>query len=98
MRHERLYDVSENANVRFVGFASDRARYDFGLVFTNQFFGKPLVICMQTGRSTLLSADEAENVEYLQRTFNISSCEEAEQLSVFFQHAIPRMTVEPEHE
>ncbi|MEH7522835.1 SAV0927 family protein, partial [Bacillus sp. JJ1503] len=46
---EKLYDEHENVKVRFVGFTTELTRYDFGIVFTNLFFGKPLVVCMQTG-------------------------------------------------
>jgi len=53
---DHLYDESESAKVDFFGYASERARYDFAIVFTNRFFGKPLVVCMQTGRSSLLCA------------------------------------------
>lgn len=59
--YDHLYDVSENANVRFLGFISEGTRHDFGIVFTHKFYGKPLVICMQTGQSTLLSSDDAVN-------------------------------------
>jgi hypothetical protein len=51
---EKLYDEHENAKVRFIGFTTESTRYDFGIIYTNMFFGKPLVVCMQTGRSTLL--------------------------------------------
>jgi hypothetical protein len=47
---EKLYDEYEKVKVRFVGFTTKDTRYDFGIVYTNMFFGKPLVICMQTGR------------------------------------------------
>jgi len=57
--YERLYDESEKVKVRFVGFVSDHGRYDFGIIYTKMFFGKPLVVCMQTGRSSLLSQEDA---------------------------------------
>jgi hypothetical protein len=95
MLFERLYDELEKATVRFVGFVSDNARYDFGIVFTQQFFGKPLVVCMQTGRSTLMCSDEALQIDHIQRVFNIDCEEEAHKLSLFFQTNLPAM---PQHE
>jgi hypothetical protein len=86
---ERLYETSETTKVDFVGFTSEKARYDFGLVYTNQFFGKPLVICMQTGRSSLLCAEDAQNIEMLQKKFGITDEEEARELSVFLQTRLP---------
>lgn len=51
---EKLYDEHENVHIRFLGFMTHENRYDFGVIYTNMFFGKPLVVCMQTGRATLL--------------------------------------------
>lgn len=96
--YERLYDESEKAKVRFVGFISEHGRYDFGIVYTHMFFGKPLVVCMQTGRSSLLSLEDADNLEYLQKIFNLKSKEEAEEISIFFKNNLPPVTMEAEAE
>ncbi|WP_299094651.1 DUF3055 domain-containing protein [uncultured Metabacillus sp.] len=81
---ETLYDEHERADVRFVGFTTDHIRYDFGIVYTQMFFGKPLVICMQSGRSALLDSSDIKNIEYLKKVFCISSLKEAEDVSLFF--------------
>ncbi|MFC4076591.1 DUF3055 domain-containing protein [Salinithrix halophila] len=96
--HERLYDETEQANVRFVGFVSDQGRYDFGIVYSRMFFGKPLVVCMQTGRSSLLALDDVDNLEYLQKLFNLKSREEAEEVSAFLCNNLPALTLESEAE
>ncbi|MGO4887943.1 DUF3055 domain-containing protein [Anaerobacillus sp. MEB173] len=88
---ERLYDEQENVKVQFIGFTTDEVRYDFGIVYTNMFFGKPLVVCMQTGRSALLCAEEVKNTDHLQRIFNIKNPKEAEDLSIFFEKTLPNM-------
>ncbi|WP_332631745.1 DUF3055 domain-containing protein [Halalkalibacter flavus] len=85
---EKLYDEQKKANVRFFGFTTDHFRYDFGIVYTDMFFGKPLVICMQTGRSALLDSSDIKNIEYLKTVFRISSLKEAEDLSMFLEHPI----------
>ena len=36
---EKLYDDYEHVKVRFIGFCSFETRSDFGIVFTNLFFG-----------------------------------------------------------
>lgn len=51
---ELLYTVSETSRVRFTGIETETSRYDFGFVYTHQFMGKVLVVCMQTGQSALL--------------------------------------------
>jgi hypothetical protein len=85
---DKLYDDTENVKARFVGFTTEDVRYDFGIIHTNMFFGKPLVICMQTGRSTLLDADDIRNLEFLRSAFHIQSLKEAEDLSLFFEESI----------
>lgn len=94
----KLYDEQENVAVRFVGFTTEDVRYDFGIVHTNMFFGKPLVICMQTGRSALLDASDLQNHEYLQRVFKIHSLQEARDLSLFFEESIPAVSTEERYD
>jgi hypothetical protein len=86
---EKLYDEHEKVKVRFVGFTTKDIRYDFGIVYTNMFFGKPLVICIQTGRSALLDPKDLENHEYLQRIFRIDTIEQAADLAEFFNDTLP---------
>ncbi len=88
---EHLYDETEKTFVRFLGFISDKSRYDFCIVSTHQFFGKPLVICMQTGRSALLSAEDTGNLDYLTKIYNLSDVSEAEQLSAFLETHLPTL-------
>jgi hypothetical protein len=95
MEHfDHLYDESENAKVRFLGFASEESRHDFGIVYSHKFYGKPLVICMQTGQSTLLCSEDAVNPGYLKKVFRLSSEREAEALSAFLQEHLPTITFE----
>lgn len=93
---DRLYDTAEQANVQFVGFATERTRYDFGIVYTTAFFGKPMVICMQSNRSSLLDYDDLDNIAYLQRSFHLSAAE-AEEVSSFLKQLIPTMPVKDEY-
>lgn len=93
-RYDNLYDVTETAKLRFLGFVTEKTRHDFGIVYTHKFYGKPLVICMQTGQSALLSAEDAENFKYLQKVFRLDCPQEAEALSDFFQEWLPSMPFE----
>jgi hypothetical protein len=94
---DRLYEETEQAKVVFFGYASEHARYDFAIVFTDNFFGKPLVVCMQTGRSSLLCADDAVNKEYLQKTFGIHTEAEAEELSIIMQQRLPFLEMKEQY-
>jgi hypothetical protein len=94
---EKLYDEDETVKVRFIGFTTDQARYDFGIVYTSLFFGKPLVVCMQTGRSTLLDSEDLEDIEYLKTVFNIDDYQQAKDLAEFFTEALPSLPFEPQY-
>jgi hypothetical protein len=95
---EKLYDEHEKVHVRFVGFTTYDTRYDFGIVSTNMFFGKPLVVCMQTGRSALLDPKDIEDVEYLQRAFHITEVRQAEDLALFFNEELPTAPFQTQYE
>lgn len=97
-RFEKLYDESEKAKVRFVGFTTDSNRYDFGIIYSNLFFGKPLVVCMQTGRSTLLDPKDLEDVEYIQSAFRIHDVNQVEDLIDFFKLILPSVPFQPQYE
>lgn len=94
---DKLYDEDENVKVRFVGFATEYARYDFGIVYTNLFFGKPLVVCMQTGRSSLLDPEDLGDIDYLKTVFNMENNKQAEDLAEFFREALPSLPFEPQY-
>lgn len=95
---DKLYDEFENAKVRFIGFTTNSTRYDFGIIYTNMFFGKPLVVCMQTGRSSLLEQKDIEDLDHLQSTFKISTKEQAKDLAAFFLEELPEAPFHPEYE
>lgn len=95
---EKLYDEHEKAKVRFLGFMTNETRYDFGVVYTTMFFGKPLVVCMQTGRATLLGQDDIEDVQHLQSVFKLKTSEEATDLAEFFKFLLPPTSVHAEYE
>jgi hypothetical protein len=95
---EKLYDEQENVKVRFVGFTTEEVRYDFGLIYTNMFFGKPLVICMQTGRSALLDSEDVKDLEHLQKIFRIPSPQQAADLASFFKETLPSASLKTQYD
>ncbi|WP_428908793.1 DUF3055 domain-containing protein [Niallia sp. Krafla_26] len=94
---EKLYEEEENVKVRFIGFTTDLARYDFGLIYTNLFFGKPLVVCMQTGRSAILDPEDLHDIEYLMTIFKITDYQQAVELAEFFNEALPMTTLQTQY-
>lgn len=94
---DRLYDVSERTQVNFIGYASESSRYDFAIIYTDSFFGKPLVVCMQTGKSALLCENDLNNLDYLRRVYSISSDEEAAELAQFLRQRIPAVSTHEQY-
>jgi len=92
--YDMLYDVTERSHIHFIGCASESARYDIAVVFTQYFLGKPLVVCMQTGRSTLLCEEDLSDLQLLRQLFQLRGNEEAEELALLLTHHLPRMSGE----
>jgi hypothetical protein len=80
---EPLYDVTERAPLNFVGFMTEDKRYDFAIVHTNSFYGKTLVICMQSGRSATLGREDLGCADHLMDIYKLDERSEAEQLADF---------------
>ncbi|ADH99119.1 DUF3055 domain-containing protein [Salisediminibacterium selenitireducens] len=95
--YERLYDESERVNVQFVGVTTENGRFDFGIVFTTLFFGKPLITCMQTGKSCLLNRDDLDDLDHVKDLFDVHDDEEGVALQEFFRSVLPPSILEPQY-
>lgn len=93
---ENLYDVIESSNVNFVGCVSEESRFDFAIIYTSHFFGKPLVVCMQTGRSSPLSADDLGDTEILRTRFLLTD-EAAVELSGLLRNRLPSLEMQDQY-
>jgi hypothetical protein len=93
---ENLYDVIESSNVNFVGCISEDSRFDFAIIYTSHFFGKPLVVCMQTGRSSPLSADDLVDTEILRSRFFLTD-EAAIELSGLLRSRLPTLEMQDQY-
>ncbi|OGX60808.1 MAG: hypothetical protein A2189_04595 [Paenibacillus sp. RIFOXYA1_FULL_44_5] len=94
---DHFYDISEQCQVNFVGFATENTKYDFSIVYTNHFFGKPLVVCMQTGKSSILSLDDLADLQHLQKVYNLPP-EGAKELSIFLQTRLSNIPSDSQYE
>jgi len=78
-----LSDSTEQTSTRFVTFISPGLnRFDLAIVTTNRFYGKKLVIDMQSGRSGVLAYDDLEEDGVLESVFRIEQ-EQAAELAQF---------------
>ncbi|MCK2156773.1 MULTISPECIES: DUF3055 domain-containing protein [Exiguobacterium] len=85
---EELYHVSETDKVRFIGVTTEQARYDFGVIFTKQFFGKMLVVSLTSGRAALLDHADVLDSEALHRLLGIDAID-AETVGEFLATLLP---------
>jgi hypothetical protein len=78
-----LYDHTEETSTRFVCFVGESmTRFDLAIMTTTRYFGKKLVIDLQTGRSAVMGPDDLEAEGYLEYAFKITE-DEARELESF---------------
>jgi hypothetical protein len=77
-----LYDEKEDTKTRFVSFMGERYRHDLAIITTNRFYGKKLVINIQTNRSAIIGDDDLKEEGYIEFAFQVNA-DEAEELTEF---------------
>ncbi|WP_068773324.1 DUF3055 domain-containing protein [Paenibacillus sp. FJAT-26967] len=78
-----LYDHTEDTSTRFVCFISpSMCRFDLAILNTNRFYGKKLIINLQSGKSAVIGPDDLDEEGYLEHVFKLGE-EEAEELRSF---------------
>lgn len=82
-----LYDETEDTTTRFVSFIGETNRFDLAITMTDRFYGKRLVLDLQSSTYAVLGADDLEAPGYLEQAFKLSA-EEAEELRQFLYEAI----------
>lgn len=81
--YDFLSDSTEQTSTRFVTFVTPSLnRFDLAILTTNRFYGKKLVIDMQSGRSGVLGPDDLEEEGVLENTYRINE-EQAAELAQF---------------
>jgi len=78
-----LYDETEHTSTRYVGFVGEHARHDLAITSTAHFYGKKLVVDIQSGRTAILNDQEAADVPYIMEAFRINDEQEATEFSEF---------------
>ncbi|WP_216828581.1 SAV0927 family protein [Alkalihalobacterium elongatum] len=86
---ESIYGMDDLSTVQHIGYASESRMYDFTLVFSDHFFGKTLVTCLQSGNSSLLDFQDVSNVSIIKKVFRIQDDEIAQEVSALLQSKIP---------
>lgn len=77
-----LYDEAEQTNTRFVSFIGQSKRFDLAIISTHRFYGKLLILDLQSNRFAIIGTDDLEEPGYLEQIYQLSE-EEADELRQF---------------
>lgn len=82
-----LYDDIEQTKTRFVSFMGENQRFDIAIMSTSRYYGKQIVLDMQSNRLAIIGTDDLEEPGYLEYAFNLNE-NEAEDLRSFLYEVI----------
>lgn len=77
-----LYDEIEHTRTRYVSFVGKTNRFDLAITTTKHFYGKLLILNLQSNRFAIIGEDDLEEPGYLEYVYQFSE-EEAEELKQF---------------
>lgn len=67
-----LYDETEDTKTRYVSFMGENERFDLAIVSTNRYYGKKLVLNMQSNRFAIIGHDDLDEPGYLEEAFQLN--------------------------
>lgn len=73
-----LYNDLIDSKTRFVSFMGEEARFDLAITMTDRFYGKKLVLNLQSNRFAIIGQDDLEEEGYLEHAFQLTEPEAAE--------------------
>lgn len=82
-----LYDDTVDTKTRFVGFAGKTERFDLAIVQTDRFYGKVLVLDLQSNRYAIIGSDDLQEPEYIEHVYNLNE-EDANELRSFLHEIV----------
>ena len=82
-----LYDEKEQTQTRYIGFMGKTSRHDLVIIETERFYGKRLIINIQTNKAAIIGQDDLQEDGYLEHAFGVTK-EEAEDLLDFLQSVV----------
>lgn len=83
-----LYEDVETSNIKYISFIGESSnRFDLAIIVTDRFYGKILVIDIQSGKTAIIGKDDLEEEGYLEHIFNLSK-EAANDLEEYLHHYV----------
>lgn len=72
---EFLYDDTEETKTRFVSFVGQENRYDLVILMSGRFYGKHLIMHLQSNQFAIIGPDDLEEEGYIEHAFSLSEAE-----------------------
>lgn len=77
-----LYDETVETKTRFVSFMGEHQRFDLAIIQSDRYFGKHLVLDIQSNRFAIIGADDLKEPGYLEFAYKLNE-EDASELRDF---------------
>lgn len=77
-----LYDDTEETKTRFVSFMGTKQRFDLAIIPSGRFYGKNIVLDIQSNRFAIIGKDDLDEPGYLEHIYNLDE-EDADELHQF---------------
>lgn len=73
-----LYDDTEDTRTRYISFMGEEQRYDLAITTTNRYYGKKLVLDLQSNRFAIIGEDDLDEPGYIEHAYKLKTAEAAE--------------------
>lgn len=75
-----LFSETEDTRTHFATLDVAGTRFDLAVTYSQHFMGKSIVMCLQTGRASIMDAHDAEDPQRVAQHFGIDDGETAAEL------------------
>lgn len=82
-----LYDETVETKTRFVSFMGEHQRFDLAIIQSDRYFGKHLVLDIQSNRFAIIGTDDLKEPGYLEFAYKLSE-EDASELRDFLDQLV----------
>lgn len=82
-----LYDDTVETKTRFVSFMGENERFDLAIIRSDRYYGKSIVLNIQSNRFAIIGRDDLNEPGYLEHTFLLEE-EAAQELRSFLDEII----------
>lgn len=82
-----LYDETVDTKTRFISFMGEHQRFDLAIVKSDRYYGKHLVLDIQSNRFAIIGVDDLDEPGYLEHAYQLSE-EDASELRSFLYEVV----------